>query len=95
MPGWERTEAAGGREKEREQGCYEDMRRTEISKEGGREREQEGESVPALSSVAAAATADGKARECLLLPQLGANQYSRSTFAATLPSVRFYRGGTI
>lgn len=36
---------------------------------------------------------DGKARECLLLPQLEANQYSRFPFAATLPSARFCRGG--
>lgn len=78
-------------EREREQGCHEDVRRTEISKEGGRGSKRV--SVPALSS--AAATADGKARECLLLPQLGANQYSRSTFTATLSSVRFYRGDTI
>lgn len=81
----------GGGEREREQGCHEDARRTEISKEGGRVSERA--SVLAFSSAAAAA--DGKARECLLLPQLGANQYSRSTFAATLPSVRFYRGGAI
>lgn len=37
----------------------------------------------------------GKARECLLLLQLEANQYSRSPFAATLRSVSFYRGGAI